>query len=49
MDLGCSKKALVFHFWRANTKFKKYFPCLDNVYIFIDGDEKVLELIRLIT
>ena len=47
MDLGCSKEALFFHFCRE--EFKQYYPRLDNVYIFIDGDEKVLKFIRLIT
>lgn len=53
MDLGCSKEALFFHFCPACTEsgkfFKQYYPYLDNVYIFIDGDEKVLKFIRLIT
>ena len=47
MDLGGNKEALVFHFCRE--EFKQYYPRLDNVYIFIDGDEKVLKFIRLIT
>ena len=49
MAMGCSKDALVFHFCPAGTKsgkfFKQYYPRLDNVYIFIDGDEQVRSLI----
>ena len=52
MALGCCKEALVFHFCPAGTQsgkfFKQYYPRLDNVYIFIDGDEKILELIKLV-
>ena len=49
MAMGCSKDALVFHFCPARTPsgkfFKQYYPRLDNVYIFIDGDEQVRSLI----
>ena len=52
MALGCCNEALVFHFCPAGTEsgkfFKQYYPRLDNVYIFINGDEKILELIKLV-
>lgn len=49
MAICCSEDVLVFHFCPAGTKsgkfFKQYYPRLDNVYIFIDGDTQVRSLI----
>ena len=52
MAIGCSKDALVFYFCSASTKKWKIFQTILSSFRqclhFIDGDEKILELIKLV-